>query len=158
MKTVTAQMPAKEDNLKQHIEVTPFDFESDDLDEYDEMVFLDSNKKVSEEPSEWVQCFINDYFPEWETDYTLQWKIALENYAKDLACFEEAFSQPSKFPAVAEYQKSDYEIMRFLIDTYSDCAKSAASNDDRNKRNYYFLRYPKLREGLIRYHQANETI
>jgi hypothetical protein len=103
-----------------------------------------------------VQCFINDYFPDWETDYTLQWKIALENYTKDLECFEEAFSQQSQFPVVADYEKSEYEIMRFLIDTYSDCAKSNTSDDDRNKRNYFFLRYPKLREGLIRYRQLNE--
>ena len=141
-------LPLIED-VNERIEVKPLDFDTEDFSDYDALLFLSANGKASESPTPWLSNFIEDYYPPGSNDEAEGWKTALERYSTDILAFQDALSTASDFPNIPEYECSEYEIMRFIVSTKDDL--QSRPSEERNRRNYYLLKYPKLRQALMDY-------
>jgi hypothetical protein len=120
-----------------------------------ETVYVSSSLKVDNKPFGWVEHFINDYMVE-DLESTDDWELALARYSFDLEFFEEAFSHPSSFPRVEGDNRTDYEIMRFVIDNFDKAVTLGADDPIRTRLNYYYLRFPRLRGALVDYSNARK--
>jgi hypothetical protein len=142
-----------DDSPEDFIELKPFDFDFDAISDFDRVTYLEQGGTSSEEPTPWIQKFMEDYVRESDSDETTDWMWAIERFSTDLLVFEEAFNSPSDFPPVEAYETTEYEIMRFLIKNIDGESFGNSGSEERHRMNYYFLRYPKLRLAVIRYRE-----
>ncbi len=124
-------------------------------DDYDR-VFIDENGTAHSKPTPWLDSLerIDIYSQEVKDD--AYWEDILAEYSEVCGFFSEALLEPSDFPCIEQYDMNHDHIIFFMVESEFMRLANKLTSEAKNRRDYYLLKFPRLRDGLSHYRTRHD--
>jgi hypothetical protein len=138
------------------ISVTESDTSEDYFEDNYDRVFIDEKGNAGSNATPWLESLEKiDIFSRTAKD-DAYWEDILREYSEVCSIFGDALSHPSDFPRIEQYDGDDDQIVFFMVQSEFMRLGDKLTNEARNRRDYYLLKFPKLRDGLSLYRSRDE--